>query len=89
MSGSILQVLNLHSHHRSRERPSVVFFLRFWRQQLRGQWRVEGVREQDKLELDLQIDRRKVINKDERCELMTVRLKVQTSFLTSAKWRVK
>lgn len=52
--GSILQVLNLYSHHCARERPGVALLLWLWGLQLRGQWRVERVCQQDKLELDLQ-----------------------------------
>lgn len=51
--GSILQVLDLYSHHGAGERPGVALFLWLLRQELRGQWRVQCVCQQDKLELDL------------------------------------
>lgn len=57
--GSVLKVLNLYSHHSAGERPGVTLFLRFWWQELRGQWRVQCVCQQDKLELDLKGDRNK------------------------------
>lgn len=54
--GSILQVLNLYSDHGARERPRVTIFLWLWGKELRGQWRVWCVCQQDKLELDLMND---------------------------------
>lgn len=51
--GSVLKVLNLYGHHGARERPGVTLFLWLWRQELRGQRRVQSVCQQDKLELDL------------------------------------
>lgn len=51
--GSVLEVLNLYGHHGAGERPGVTLFLRLWWQELRGQWRVQRVCQQHKLELDL------------------------------------
>lgn len=51
--GAVLQILNLHGHHGAGERPRVALHLRLRRQQLGRQRRVQGVREQHKLELNL------------------------------------
>lgn len=53
MCRSVFKVLNLHSHHGAGERPGAVLFLWLWGQKLRGQWRVQRVCQQDKLELNL------------------------------------
>lgn len=50
---SIFKVLNLYSHHGAGERPDIVLFLWFWGQELRGQWRIQRVCQQHKLELNL------------------------------------
>lgn len=66
VSGSIFQVLDLHSHHGTRERPGVTFFLWLGRQKLRGEWGVQRVRQKNKLELDLQRKRESSIVFEER-----------------------
>lgn len=53
MSGSILQVLNLDSHNGLGEWTVFIPILRG--HQVRGEWGVESVSEQHKLELDLRI----------------------------------
>lgn len=53
MRGSILQVLNLDSHHSAGERPCVTLLLWLRGLELRGQRRVQRVCQEDKLELNL------------------------------------
>lgn len=59
VSGSILQVLDLHSHHGTRERPGVTLLLWLRRQKLRRKWGVQRVCQKHKLELDLHRQREK------------------------------
>lgn len=54
VGGPILLVLHLHSHDGAGEGPCLPFLGGLRRQQVRGQWRVEGVCEEDELELHLQ-----------------------------------
>lgn len=54
MCCSVLEVLHLHSHHGAREGPALAALVGLGLgQQLRRQRRVQGVREQHKLELHL------------------------------------
>lgn len=54
MRGSVLQVLHLHGHHGAGERAALPALVGLGGQQLRGQRRVQRVREQHELELHLQ-----------------------------------
>lgn len=53
VGGPVLLVLHLHSHNGAGEGPRLSVFGSLWGQQVRWQWGVECVREEDKLELDL------------------------------------
>lgn len=53
MGGTIFLVLDLHSHNGAREVPNLTILTGLQGQQVWRQWRVEGVCEQHKLELDL------------------------------------
>lgn len=53
VGGPILLVLHLHGHDCAGEGPCLSVSGGLWGQQVWWQWGVEGVREEDKLELDL------------------------------------
>lgn len=50
---AVLQILDLHGHHRARKKSVIPGLLGLRWQQLRRQWGVEGVGQQNKLELHL------------------------------------